>query len=1107
MKVEVVKEIRFAVVMYGGVSLAIYINGVAQELLRMVRATAVNEETDEFLFDEEKDNFDESEKNYRALAYLLGNQDLMVEFSAKLKKNRDWKNLRSELNERVNSQNSVKIVRFVVDIMSGSSAGGINAIYLSKALVSGQDIDSLQKLWIDEGDFSLLLNDKKSVLGTNLTLSETPSSLFNSQRMYLKLLEAFDEKKEKNNSATNKICPMIDEVDLFVTLTDFWGLPIPVRLFDKIIYERNHRRRLHFKYRGGGINDFKKENYPFLAYAARCTSSFPVAFEPMKLSDTIDVLKNLEGNQKLGENWKKYFPQERIRLNEKRIDWKNRVFVDGGTLDNKPFGYAIEALAQKQANVLIDRKLIYIEPKPDLDGGNQRTDWIHRPNVVKNTINIVTALPGYETIREDLHQVLERNRLIEKVNFIVSNAEKDEYRLLDLIKNDLHEVVRDNQLLAAPRENKEWADLTIAEIARYKGQAIYPYYRLRMSALTDDLAKLSTRRAGFDDDSDYYLAIRSLVRAWRLQNYNKDEDVQSRNPIPRFLYDFDFNYRLRRLRFVLQEADKLLSALNKISSKKESFVDLSSEDFKNDKFFGDFKIRYDLTVKLKGDTTFQNVLQQPEASRILRQKFALIEDELFDTQADSPIVTIFKAQKDELEPLLRNVKKDINRHLKELSARQQIIETRSIDSEMTDKSRELNIHFSSVAKKLTHQHLSELLGETSVSNMINEYDLESSSKIGRKFLDENPKIKEEIEKIANTLQQIYNGDSANNVDENKSIFGKVRQAKNILHQSPQSITPLENAIRSYLYHFYENFDNYDQIIFPITYETPIGEGDIVEIARVSPADAVNLIDEEKEKEADQRKKLAGDTFFSFSAFFNGTWRKNDIMWGRLDAVERLTELVVSDSDLIEPKEFRKIFTTAAQREILEKNRELLLNENNKKEIDIDLVEFVRRDYQVNRIIQEDSIMKTTARTFGIIAKVLESPVEDTSKEGTLKFEQANKYLRRFAKFIKPFAQMTEASTYNLFSRKLFSLLIAPFRMEWLTVLYFLLILLLSGIWIIISSSFLADVVVLEKFLTNATNRLILGVIFVAFFFYLIFFSLMYLLKTYIFRKLAKEIIG
>src|SRR5262245_29615645 len=39
-KLDCEKEIRFAVVMYGGVSLAIYINGVAQELLSVVRATA-----------------------------------------------------------------------------------------------------------------------------------------------------------------------------------------------------------------------------------------------------------------------------------------------------------------------------------------------------------------------------------------------------------------------------------------------------------------------------------------------------------------------------------------------------------------------------------------------------------------------------------------------------------------------------------------------------------------------------------------------------------------------------------------------------------------------------------------------------------------------------------------------------------------------------------------------------------------------------------------------------------------------------------------------------------------------------------------------------------
>jgi hypothetical protein len=39
---EYTQEVRFAVVMYGGVSLAIYINGIAQELLRIVRSTSAS---------------------------------------------------------------------------------------------------------------------------------------------------------------------------------------------------------------------------------------------------------------------------------------------------------------------------------------------------------------------------------------------------------------------------------------------------------------------------------------------------------------------------------------------------------------------------------------------------------------------------------------------------------------------------------------------------------------------------------------------------------------------------------------------------------------------------------------------------------------------------------------------------------------------------------------------------------------------------------------------------------------------------------------------------------------------------------------------------------
>ena len=68
MRTGMEREVRFALVLYGGVSLAVYMNGVTQEFLSLVRASGV----------------------YKELA-------------------------------------AISHSRFVVDIASGSSAGGINA--------------------------------------------------------------------------------------------------------------------------------------------------------------------------------------------------------------------------------------------------------------------------------------------------------------------------------------------------------------------------------------------------------------------------------------------------------------------------------------------------------------------------------------------------------------------------------------------------------------------------------------------------------------------------------------------------------------------------------------------------------------------------------------------------------------------------------------------------------------------------------------------------------------------------------------------------------------------------------------------------------------------
>jgi len=45
----------------------------------------------------------------------------------------------------------------MIDVISGTSAGGINGIYLAKALAHDLSQERLRKLWVDKGDVNKLM--------------------------------------------------------------------------------------------------------------------------------------------------------------------------------------------------------------------------------------------------------------------------------------------------------------------------------------------------------------------------------------------------------------------------------------------------------------------------------------------------------------------------------------------------------------------------------------------------------------------------------------------------------------------------------------------------------------------------------------------------------------------------------------------------------------------------------------------------------------------------------------------------------------------------------------------------------------------------------------
>jgi hypothetical protein len=112
--------------------------------------------------------------------------------------------------------------------------------------------------------------------------------------------------------------------------------------------------------------------------------------------------------------------------------------------------------------------------------------------------------------------------------------------------------------------------------------------------------------------------------------------------------------------------------------------------------------------------------------------------------------------------------------------------------------------------------------------------------------------------------------------------------------------------RRALAHYYDNYEDYDLLTYPILFETGVGEADTIDIIRISPEDAKQLIDERETG----CHKLAGSALGHFGAFMARQWRQNDILWGRLDGAERIV------SALLPKHPLRKQLIGEAQAQII-----------------------------------------------------------------------------------------------------------------------------------------------------------------------------------------------
>jgi patatin-related protein len=571
------KELRIALVCFGGVSLAVYMHGITKEVLKLVRASGAlhairdrDERAKASFFD--KVNASDPEYDTDAVYF-----DLL----------RDIGSSKVEL-------------RVIVDIVAGASAGGINGTMLARALSHDLPMGALRDLWLEHADVTDLLAPEARARVTSKVLL-TPVvwflgatglwkavkdpevrrkvSLFVRSRWFKPPLSGARMAELMYNAATAmgrpkhslaSLMPSGQRLDLFVTVTDHYGYQQPVQIHDPpIIHEREHRHMLRFRYQrranGEVISDFDFENAPALAFAARATSSFPGAFPPTQISE-MDELVARRGatwphrGEFIARNFEAY-----TRMN---VDPTTACFLDGSVLNNRPFRAAISAIRGRPAYRQVDRRLVYIDPDPAPPDAP-----IHHeiPGFFTTLKSALSDLPSAEPVTDELTWVNNYNDRINRVRAIIEDARPHISQLVSNIATGSFDKPINSEEIRAWRENVN------NEVAANAGFAYEGYVRLKMASVRAFVSSLIASLRGVPLQSPFGHGIAEIINAWSVASdtrYGSEkhhavhlETAKAGEGIPRwvkFLLAFDVDYRKRRLHFMIEGQNRLYQEFDKV---------------------------------------------------------------------------------------------------------------------------------------------------------------------------------------------------------------------------------------------------------------------------------------------------------------------------------------------------------------------------------------------------------------------------------------------------------------------------------------------------------------------------------------------------------------
>lgn len=565
------KELRLALVCFGGISLAVYMHGISKEILKLVRASRTLHGI--------------ADRGRREVARF---EDTVPADDPEYDTEPVYFELLRVIGRRLE-------LRVIVDIIAGASAGGINGVMLGRALAHDLRIGHVRDLWLEAGDVSALLaRARRAKAWSKLFMSPFVWALgwsgrsramrdpevrekvslfvrsrwfkppFDGLKMSELMFDGLDTMGEPADRAAT-LMPGGQQLEMFVTLTDFYGYQQLISIHDPaLIREREHRHVLRFSYQrfpNGEIeSDFLRDNAAGLAFAARATSAYPGAFPPAQIGE-IDRMLAARGRDWprrevfLKANFQSYY--------RAGLDPQATSFIDGSVLNDKPFAEALAAIGGRPAYRQVDRRLVYIDPDP-VQPPPPPSGRV--PGFFTTLKGALSDLPRNEPIADELGFVNRFNERVRRLRAIVDSARPQIVRLVgDLTDSAVERPFGVEQIHA-------WREAANVRAAQAAGFAYQGYVRMKLDSVRAYVAELIAGICGLQERSPEAQAIGAVIDAWAQRRglvYTEEvtppSDSKGGGELPdwiRFLLAFDVEFRKRRLNFLIQGQNRLYAAMS-----------------------------------------------------------------------------------------------------------------------------------------------------------------------------------------------------------------------------------------------------------------------------------------------------------------------------------------------------------------------------------------------------------------------------------------------------------------------------------------------------------------------------------------------------------------